>query len=58
MKPLNPGEKTPISGQYAVVSPSGKKTGDEITSVKDHTLPPTPHKNQGYVLVDPTKHKK
>ncbi|MDK2951154.1 MAG: hypothetical protein PWQ77_819 [Kosmotogales bacterium] len=54
---LKPGQKTPVSGQYAVVGPRGGNTGKEITSTKDNPLPPTSKKNQSYVLVDPTKNK-
>ena len=53
-QPLKPGQPTPASGQYAVVGPRGGATGEEITSVQGHRLPPTPKPNQGFVLVDPT----
>lgn len=56
--PLKPGTETPVSGQYGVVGPRGGATGQEITAVKGNPLPPTPKPGQGYVLVDPTKHKK
>jgi hypothetical protein len=51
-KNLKPGTPTPTSGQYKV---PGSKT--EITSTQGNPLPPTPKSGQGYVLVDPTKHK-
>lgn len=53
-----PGTVTPVSGQYAVVGPRGGKLGTEVTSVQGKPLPPTPKPGQGYVLVDPTQHKK
>lgn len=52
---LKPGEEAPRSGQYEIVGPRGGKTGDERTSVRGTTLPPTPKAGQRYVLVDPTK---
>jgi hypothetical protein len=55
---LKPGTKTPNSGQYVTVGPKGGKVGGEITSVEGKPLPPTPKPGQGFVLVDPTKHKK
>jgi hypothetical protein len=56
-KPLKPGQPAPRSGQYERIGPRGGETGKEITGVKGKTLPPTPGPNQGYKLVDPTKHK-
>jgi hypothetical protein len=53
-QPLKPGQITPASGQYVVVGPRGGSTGDEITSVQGHPLPPTAKPGQGFVLVDPT----
>ncbi len=55
---LKPGMTTPKSGQYAVVGPKGGKLGTEVTSVTGKPLPPTRNPRQGYVLVDPTQHKK
>lgn len=52
---LRPGDRTPASGQYEIVGPRGGHTGKEVTSTKDHPMPPTPQAGQGYVLVDPTK---
>ena len=52
-----PGQITPKSGQYEIVGPRGGKTGEERTSVEGRPLPPTPEPGQGYILVDPTKHK-
>jgi hypothetical protein len=51
-KRLTPGTPAPISGQY-----KNPVTGNEVTGVRGHPLPPTPKPNQGYVLVDATKHK-
>lgn len=50
---LKPGTPAPKSGQYL-----NPKTGNEITGVHGKPLPPTPRPGQGYVLVDPTKHKR
>ncbi len=54
---LKPGQKAPISGQYAIVGPKGGKTGTEVTVTKGETLPPTQKPGQVFVLVDKTKHK-
>jgi hypothetical protein len=48
---LSPGTPAPKSGQYL-----NPKTNTEITGVAGKPLPPTPGKDQGYILVDPTKH--
>ncbi|MDF2562277.1 MAG: hypothetical protein K0R99_3723 [Microbacterium sp.] len=53
---LTSGDKTPRSGQYAIIGPRGGNTGKERTSTKGNTLPPTPKAGQSYRLVDPTKH--
>lgn len=52
-----PGQKAPVSGQYAVVDSKGNKTGTEITATKGEKLPPTQKPGQSFVLVDKTKHK-
>lgn len=52
-KRFKPGEKAPVSGQY-----ENSKTKTEVTVVKGEPFPPTPGKNQGYILADKTKHKK
>ncbi|AVH63915.1 hypothetical protein [Nostoc sp. 'Peltigera membranacea cyanobiont' N6] len=54
----NPGERTPISGQYEVINSNGKSTGLEVTSTAGNPFPPTSESDQSYRLVDPTKHKK
>ncbi|MBW4501100.1 MAG: hypothetical protein KME57_16430 [Scytonema hyalinum WJT4-NPBG1] len=54
----NPGDRTPISGQYEVINSNGEGTGQEVTSTSGRPFPPTPEPNQSYKLVDPTKHKK
>jgi len=56
-KDYKPGQKAPVSGQYGIVNPSGKRTGDERTVVKNEPLPPTPKPGQTYQIVDRTKHK-
>ncbi|ALV07320.1 hypothetical protein [Roseateles depolymerans] len=53
VKTLKPGTPAPVSGQYKNVV-----TKTEITSTKGNPLPATPAPNQGYKLVDATKHKK
>jgi len=50
---FNPGEKAPKSGQY-----KNTTTKTEVTVTQGKPLPPTPKKDQNYILVDPTKHKK
>ncbi len=52
-KKLPPGTPAPKSGQYKV---PGSKV--EVTAVQGKPLPPTPKPGQGYIIVDPTKHKK
>lgn len=55
-KPLKPGSKAPISGQFAEQK-QGKQTGTEVTSTKGNRLPPPPNGGKGvtYTPVDPTK---
>jgi hypothetical protein len=53
-KTYKPGEKVPVSGQYAIVK-GGKVTKDEVTSVSGKIFPPTQKPNQKFVLVDKTK---
>jgi len=55
--PMKPGEKAPRSGQYEIIKPSGKGTGEEHTMTRGEPLPPTPGKGQGFKMVDATKHK-
>jgi hypothetical protein len=57
-KPLGPGSKTPVSGQYKVLGPRGGDTGREVTSTKGNPLPPAQRQGETYKLADPTKHKK
>lgn len=54
-KILKSGNKVRVSGQYEIIGPRGRKTGEEITGVKGKILPPTPKKGEGYKLVDRTK---
>jgi hypothetical protein len=53
-KPRQPAKR---SGQYEMVGPRGGRTGEERTVTRNEPLPPTYKPGQGYVLVDPTKHK-
>ena len=55
VKPLRPGNKAPLSGQYEQIGPRGGH-GKEVTVVKHETLPPGP-RGITYVVVDPTKNK-
>jgi hypothetical protein len=57
-KGFKPGQKEPASGQYGIMSRSGKRTGEKRTVTKGEPLPPTPHKGQTYVIVNTTRHKK
>ena len=52
---FKPGQKAPISGQYRIIGPRGKK-GPERTVVKGEPFPPTPKPKSKYTLVDPTRH--
>ena len=55
---LKPGNTAPVSGQYERIGPKGGHTGQEVTSVKNEPMPPTPKPGQTYNLVDPTKRSK
>lgn len=58
-KPLKPGTPAPHSGQYRPVGPRGGFIGNtEITAIQGKPLPPTPSSGQGFLPVDPTKHKR
>lgn len=54
-KKLTPGSKAPASGQYEIIGSRGGRTGVERTVVKGERLPPTPHPNEGFRIVDRTK---
>ena len=54
---LKPGQRAPVSGQYAERGTRGGDAGREVTVVKGEPMPPTLKKGNTYVLVDPTKHK-
>jgi hypothetical protein len=56
-KPLSPGSKASVSGQYGIIGPRGGVTGAERTVVKNEPLPPTPKPGQTYILNDKTKTK-
>jgi|GEM_PF-2220916 len=53
VKTYRPGEKIPVSGQYAIVK-GGKVTKDEVTAVSGKRFPPTQRPNQRFLLVDKT----
>jgi hypothetical protein len=50
-----PGQIVPISGQYAAVTASMRKTR-EVTCTKGEPFPPTRVGEIGYILVDATRH--
>lgn len=50
-----PGQRVPISGQYAAVTHAGTRTR-EVTCVAGEPFPPTRANERGYVLVDRTRH--
>jgi hypothetical protein len=52
-----PGEIVPISGQYAAVLATGRRSGREVTCVKGEPFPPTRVGEIGYVLADATVHR-
>ena len=54
VKTYKPGQKVPVSGQYAIVK-GGKVTKDEVTGVCRKRFPPTQEPNLEFVLVDKTK---
>ena len=56
-KKLTPGTKTPASGIYGEVNSRGGKTGEQISSTKDHPLPPTGKPNEKWQLIKPAIHK-
>lgn len=59
VKPIKPGTPAPISGQYRPAGPRGGFIGsNEITAIQGKPLPPTDKPGQGYLPVDPTKHKR
>lgn len=53
---IKPGQKIPVSGQYAPIGSRGGRVGkSEVTLVKRKTAPPTPEPGQRLKLVDKTK---
>lgn len=56
-KTHKPGETAPQSGQYVIVNPGGKSTGQERTVVRGEPMPPTPKPRQQYRMVDRTRTK-
>lgn len=56
---FNPGNKCPVSGQYAIVDPTGLKTEYEITLSKGERFPPQRNApGSGYRLLDATRHRR
>ena len=59
VKIYRPGTPAPHSGQYRPAGPRGGLIGNtEVTAIQGKPLPPTAQPGQGYVPVDPTKHKR
>ena len=54
-KSMKPGSIAPTSGQYEMVSSSGRPTNVERTVVRGEPLPPTLRAGQSYRLADATK---
>lgn len=52
---LRPGQNAPTSGQWELIGPRGRHTGDERTVVRGEPMPPTPKPNMSFNLVDRTK---
>jgi len=57
MQMYKPGEKAPVSSQAEIIGPRGGETGEERTVVRGEPFPPTPKPNQGYIIVDRTRHR-
>lgn len=57
-KTFKPGEKIPVSAQYAKIGPRGGTNSKEITGVKGKIFPPAPKAGITYKLTDRTKHKR
>lgn len=55
-KTYKPGTISNTSGQYGIIGPRGRITGEERTVVKGEPFPPTPKPGQKYKLNDKTKH--
>ena len=56
---IKPGTPAPSSGQYVEVGPRGGIHGpNEITAVQGKPMPPTSSPGCGWLLVDPTNHKR
>jgi hypothetical protein len=55
--PYKPGQKAPVSGQYAIIGPRGGNTGVEHTIIRGKHMPPTPKPGQTYGKPDKTKTK-
>jgi len=55
---IKPGAKAPKSGQATQVGPrGGQQSKTETTVIKGKPMPPTSKPGNGWVIVDPTKHK-
>lgn len=49
---LLPGTTAPKAGQYVIVDPLGRSTGNEVVVSSGEPLPETPESGQHYVLLD------
>lgn len=56
-KTLKPGQKAPASGQYPILTRTGRNTGVERTVVRNEPMPPTPKSGQRYGTPDRTRNK-
>ncbi len=54
-KTYKPGQIAPASAQMGIIGPRGGKTNQERTVARGERFPPTPKKNQQYIIADRTK---
>lgn len=54
---LTPGTATPKSGIYEKLGPRGGKTGEQVSSTRNHPLPPTDRSGETWKLVKEAHHK-
>jgi hypothetical protein len=54
---LKPGTLTPESALYDEINRRGNPTGEQVTSTKDHPLPPTGKAGRAWREAEAAKHK-